>query len=144
MYSLAINLDFCMILRICELKVLRWDDIKGDYIYIHTFMNDKDEIIPYCKGHTEAGMRYLPLTKACKQILREVSLLTQTVNICLSRIPDHWQREPLIDELKNAVRSSALNTVLPIKSGFLPLLSCIRIVQLIQNYRKCSVIRLLP
>ena len=63
---------YAWILRICELKVLRWDDIKGDYIYVHTFMNDKNEIIPYCKGHTHAGMRYLPLTKACKRILMEI------------------------------------------------------------------------
>jgi len=75
LYSLAIKLDFCMVLRIGELKVLRWDDIKGDYIYVHAFMNDKNEIIPYCKGHTDAGMRYLPLTKACKQILKEVKRL---------------------------------------------------------------------
>ncbi len=61
-----------MIIRIGELKALRWDDIKGDYIYVHAFMNEKNEIIPYCKGHTEAGMRYLPLTNACKRILNEV------------------------------------------------------------------------
>lgn len=72
LYSLAIKLDFCMTIRIGELKVLRWDDIKGDYIYVHAFMNDKNEIIPYCKGHTEAGMRYLPLTNACKRILEEI------------------------------------------------------------------------
>lgn len=35
-------------------------------------MNYKNEILPYCKGHTSAGMRYLPLTKACKQILSEI------------------------------------------------------------------------
>jgi hypothetical protein len=66
------QLDFCLILRIGELKVLRWDDIKGDYIYVHAFMNEKKEIIPYCKGHTEAGMHYLPLTYACKRILKEI------------------------------------------------------------------------
>ena len=61
-----------MIIRIGELKALRWDDIKGDYIYAHAFMNEKNEIIPYCKGHTEAGMRYLPLTNACKRILNQI------------------------------------------------------------------------
>lgn len=35
-------------------------------------MNDKNEIVPCCKGHTEAGMRYLPLTDACSRILNEV------------------------------------------------------------------------
>lgn len=69
LYSLAIKLDFCMILRIGELKVLRWDDIKGDFIYVHAFMNEKNEIIPYCKGYTDAEMRYRPLTNACKRIL---------------------------------------------------------------------------
>ena len=72
LYSLAIKFDFCMTLRIGELKVLRWADIKGDYIYVHSFMNEKNEIIPYCKGHTEAGMRYLPLTDACKRILDDI------------------------------------------------------------------------
>jgi len=72
LYSLAIKWDFCMVLRIGELKVLRWDDIKGDYLYVHSFMNEKNEIMPYCKGHTDAGMRYLPLTKACKRILMEI------------------------------------------------------------------------
>jgi integrase len=66
-YSLAIKLDFCMILRIGELKDLRWDDIKGDYIYTHPYMNEKNEIIPYRKGHTYAGMRYLPLTVFCNR-----------------------------------------------------------------------------
>jgi integrase len=72
LYSLAIKLDFCTIIRIGELKVLKWSDIKGDYIYVHSFMNEKNEIIPYCKGHAEAGMRYLPLTDACKRILSEI------------------------------------------------------------------------
>ena len=72
LYSLAIKLDFCMILRIGELKVLRWEDIKGDFIYIHAFMNEKKEILPYCKGYCEVGMRYLPLTNACKRILKDI------------------------------------------------------------------------
>lgn len=37
-----------------------------------SIMNEKNEIIPYCKGHAEAGMRYLPLTDACKRILSEI------------------------------------------------------------------------
>ena len=34
LYSLALKFDFHMILRIGELKGLKWSDIKGDYIYI--------------------------------------------------------------------------------------------------------------
>lgn len=79
LYSLAIKLDFCTIIRIGELKVLKWSDIKDDYIYVHSFMNEKNEIIPYCKGHTEAGMRYLPLTDACKRILSEIKRINPDI-----------------------------------------------------------------
>lgn len=72
LYSLAIKLDFCTTIRIGEIKSLTWSDIKGDFIYVHTFMNDKNEILPYCKGHQSAGMRYLPLTDAIKEILSDV------------------------------------------------------------------------
>lgn len=77
LYSLAIKLDFCMTIRIGELKALKWSDIKGDFIHVHTFMNDKNEILPYCKGHKSAGMRYLPLTSACKQILSDIKRVNQ-------------------------------------------------------------------
>ncbi|MDF2542540.1 MAG: Phage integrase family [Herbinix sp.] len=81
-----------MILRIVELKGLRCDDIKGDYIFVHAFMNERNEIVPYCKGHTDAGMRYLPLTKACIRILMNIKLLlTQTVSICSFGTPDTYQ-----------------------------------------------------
>lgn len=52
---------------------------KGDYIYVHAFLNEKNEIIPYCKGHTDAGMRYLPLTKACKRILMEIKRINPDI-----------------------------------------------------------------
>ncbi|MDD3509542.1 MAG: tyrosine-type recombinase/integrase [Parabacteroides sp.] len=75
LYAQAIKLDFCMTIRIGEIKALKWSDIKGDYIYVNSFIDYKNNIINHCKGYADAGMRYLPLTKACKKILEEVKLI---------------------------------------------------------------------
>lgn len=75
LYSLAIKLDFHLILRIGELKGLKWDDIKGDFIYIQRFVNDKNEIVDDIKGHKEEGKRYIPLTNTAKAILKRIKLL---------------------------------------------------------------------
>lgn len=75
LYSQAIKLDFCMTIRIGEIKALKWSDIRGDYIHVNSFVNYKNRIISHCKGNAEAGMRYLPLSDACKKILEEVKLL---------------------------------------------------------------------
>lgn len=71
-YSLAIKLDFHLILRIGELKGLKWDDIKGDFIYIHRFINDENEIIDDIKGHQEEGKRFIPLTEGAKYLLEKI------------------------------------------------------------------------
>ncbi len=67
-YSLAIKLDFYLILRIGELKGLRWDDISGDFLHIH-------EIIEDIKGHASEGKRYMPLTPKAKEILTQIQTL---------------------------------------------------------------------
>ena len=68
-YSLAILLDFHLVLRIGELKGLKWSDIHGDSIRIQRFVNEKNEIIEDIKGHTAAGKRDMPLTPSSKLIL---------------------------------------------------------------------------
>lgn len=71
-YSLAIKLDFHLVLRIGELKGLKWEDIRGDFIYIHRFINDEYEIIEDIKGHKEEGKRFIPLTTGAKSILKKI------------------------------------------------------------------------
>lgn len=68
-YSLAILLDFHLVLRIGELKGLKWSDIHGNTIRIQRYVNDKNEIIEDIKGHSDVGKRTMPLTPAAKQIL---------------------------------------------------------------------------
>ena len=75
LYALAIKLDFCMTIRIGEIKALKWSDIKGDYIYVNSFVDYKNNIINHCKGYSDAGMRYLPLSDACKKIFEEIRLI---------------------------------------------------------------------
>ncbi|MBW4843959.1 MAG: site-specific integrase [Lachnospiraceae bacterium] len=74
-YSLAIKLDFYLILRIGELKGLRWDDISGDFLHIQRFVDDKNEIINDIKGHASEGKRYMPLTPKAKEILAQIHIL---------------------------------------------------------------------
>lgn len=74
-YSLAIKLDFYLILRIGELKGLRWDDISGDFLHIQRFVDDKNEIIDDIKGHSSEGKRYMPLTPKAKKILAQIQIL---------------------------------------------------------------------
>lgn len=71
-YSLAILLDFHLVLRIGELKGLKWSDIHGDFIRIQRFVNEKNEIVEDIKGHTEAGRRNMPLTPSAKRILEQI------------------------------------------------------------------------
>ncbi|WP_157803191.1 tyrosine-type recombinase/integrase [Lacrimispora celerecrescens] len=73
-YSLAIMLDFHLVLRIGELKGLRWDDICGDFLYVQRFVDDQNEIIDDIKGHAKEGKRLMPLTPKAKEILEQVHL----------------------------------------------------------------------
>ena len=77
LYSLALKFDFHMILRIGELKGLKWSDIKGDYTYIQRFINDDNEIIEDIKGHQEEGRRFIPLTATAKQLLERIREINQ-------------------------------------------------------------------
>jgi integrase len=74
-YSLAIKLDFYLILRIGELKGLRWDDISGDFLHIQRFVDNSNQIIDDIKGHASEGKRYMPLTQKAKEILKQVHSL---------------------------------------------------------------------
>ena len=84
-YSLATQLAFRLIIRIGELKALRWTDICGDYIYIHhqtverQVMNDDlsfesrtMETINRMKGKKETGKRRQYLTPEAKEILKKI------------------------------------------------------------------------
>lgn len=75
LYSLAIILDFHLILRIGELKGLKWEDIKGDFIYIRRFIDNENVIIDDVKGHQEEGKRFIPLTNSAKAILEQIRSL---------------------------------------------------------------------
>ncbi|MGL5436904.1 MAG: tyrosine-type recombinase/integrase [Lachnospiraceae bacterium] len=74
-YSLAILLDFHLVLRIGELKGLKWSDITGDSIRIQRFVNDKNEIIDDIKGHANEGKRNMPLTPKAKEILEKIKYM---------------------------------------------------------------------
>lgn len=74
-YSLAILLDFHMVLRIGELKGLKWSDIDGDYIRIQRFVDDDNQIVNFIKGNTADGIRSMPLTPMTKEILKQVRKL---------------------------------------------------------------------
>lgn len=75
LYSLAIKFDFYLILRIGELKGLKWGDIHNGFIHIQRFVNDKNEVVEDIKGHQREGKRYIPLLPAAKEILDEVRQL---------------------------------------------------------------------
>ncbi len=73
-YSLAIKLDFHLVLRIGELKGLKWDDIKDDTIYIRRFIDDQNKVIEDIKGHASQGKRQMPLTPNALKILEQIRL----------------------------------------------------------------------
>lgn len=75
LYDLAIKLDFHLVLRIGELKALRFDDIQGPFIMIQRFMNDKNIIENDIKGHTESGYRLLPITKECRRLINRIKTI---------------------------------------------------------------------
>ncbi|MGL5436922.1 MAG: tyrosine-type recombinase/integrase [Lachnospiraceae bacterium] len=74
-YSLAILFDFHLVLRIGELKGLKWADIKDNCIFIQRFVNDKNQIIEDTKGHTTEGKRYIPLTPTAFKLLEKIKIL---------------------------------------------------------------------
>lgn len=87
-YALAIQLDFCLVLRIGELLALRWSDIEDNNIHIqgqriiHNTMNDdltfskrEYENVNHIKGYTQQGFRYQPLTKKALEVLAKIKEL---------------------------------------------------------------------
>lgn len=84
-YSLAIKLDFYLILRIGELKGLRWDDISGDFLHIQRFVGDQNEIVEDIKDHASEGKRYMPLTLKAREILKQIHILNLDSEYIFSR-----------------------------------------------------------
>lgn len=77
LYSLAIKLYFCLTIRIGELKALRYDDIRGNFIHVCRFVNYQNQVEDDIKGHTADGIRWLPLTDEAREIidlLRQMNL----------------------------------------------------------------------
>lgn len=74
-YSLAICLDFHLVLRIGELKGLKWSDIHKDSISIQRFVNNKNQVIDDIKGHAGEGKRSMPLTPTARKILDHLRTL---------------------------------------------------------------------
>lgn len=71
-YSLAIKLFFHLVLRIGELRGLRFDDICNNRIHIQRFVNDKNIVIEEIKGHQSSGFRWQPLTDECIKIIDNI------------------------------------------------------------------------
>ena len=87
-YSLATQLAFRLIIRIGELKALKWTDIDGDYVYIRhqtverQVMNDDlsfesrtMETVNRMKGKQQNGKRKQFLTAEAKAILQKIKQL---------------------------------------------------------------------
>ena len=85
LYSLAIQFDFHVTMRIGELMALRWDNIRENQIYVEyqkvrtTAMEDdgsftagRYENVDHIKGNTDLGYRWIPLTKPARRILKRV------------------------------------------------------------------------
>ncbi len=85
MYSLAVQLDFQLVLRIGELLSLRWSDISYGNIHIQSQllterkMNDDLTFSPrehvnvdHVKGNTDKGYRFQPLTDEAIKILEKI------------------------------------------------------------------------
>ena len=73
-----------MVLRIGELKGLKWSAIDGDFIRIQRFIDDKNRVINSIKGNTADGIRSMPLTPATKAILSQVRKLQPPEQILIS------------------------------------------------------------
>lgn len=87
-YSLMTQLAFRLIMRIGELKALKWEDIDGDYIRICrqtverremnddlTFSKRTTTTINRMKGNKENGRRFQALTPDAKVILEKIKKL---------------------------------------------------------------------
>ncbi len=84
-YSLAIQLDFQLVIRIGELLALRWTDIENGNLHIQsqllterkmnddlTFSKREHINVDHVKGNTDQGYRYQPLTTEALRILEKI------------------------------------------------------------------------
>lgn len=84
-YSLAIQLDFQLVIRIGELLALRWSDIENGNLHIQaqllterkmnddlTFSKREHINVDHVKGNTDQGYRYQPLTQEALRILGKI------------------------------------------------------------------------
>lgn len=112
-YSLAIQLDFCLVLRIGELLALRWSDIEGDNIHIQeqllseTEMNDDLTFkartrtnVQHIKGNTDKGFRYQPLTANAKEILKRIKTVNPDGEYILMRDGKQLLQDTFNEHLK--------------------------------------------
>jgi integrase len=87
-YSLAIQLDFCLVLRIGELLSLEWTDIEDNCIHVQrqhlmdmtmnddlSFSSRSSVNVDHIKGNTDCGFRYQPLIPKAFDILAKIRLL---------------------------------------------------------------------
>ena len=87
-YALGISLHFCIIARIGELKSIKWTDITGNTIRIHTqlledqTMNDDMSFnlrtqneVSHVKGNTSHGFRDMPLTPSAIRIIERIKAI---------------------------------------------------------------------
>lgn len=85
MYSLAIQFDFFVTLRIGELRALKWKNLKGNELYVEgqvvlsndllddgTFSPGSYESVDHVKGNSDAGYRWITLTSKALEILEKV------------------------------------------------------------------------
>lgn len=126
MYSLAIQLDFHLVLRIGELLALRWTDIEGDYIHIQgqcikevkmkddlTFEGRKFENVNRIKGNADSGYRYQPITPECRKILDKIKELNPDGEFILMKDG----RQLFGDTFNEHLRKACYETGLPPRSS---------------------------
>lgn len=84
-----------MILRIGELKGLKWSDITGDFIHVQRFVDNKNQIIEDIKGHQKEGKRFIPLTPSARAILEKIRQANPNLNTSSSGTVSPWLRSHL-------------------------------------------------
>lgn len=85
LYSLAIQFDFYVTLRIGELKSLKWDNYRNGQIYVEgqtllttsmeddgSFSSGSYENVDHVKGNTDEGYRWIPVVSKAQEILERV------------------------------------------------------------------------
>lgn len=93
-YSLGVQLAFCLTTRIGELRAITWDkvDIENRVITLdHSIVNKKTdkanrgiELVDYMKAHSSAGKRSIPLSEYAIGILMALKEITGTQKFVLN------------------------------------------------------------